>query len=112
MSDTIKLFKKNVMNKFLVLLVLITFISPIIASDATEQSSNQYIAEAKKTYKKALKLNNAWRDTNKIIKKASKEHSKKNYKKSVRLAKEALNQAKMAIEQHNKQKDSCRFLDN
>ena len=112
MSDKIKLFKKNVMNKFLVLLVLITFISPIIASDATEQSSNQYIAEAKKTYKKALKLNNAWRDTNKIIKKASKEHSKKNYKKSVRLAKEALNQAKMAIEQHNKQKDSYRFLDN
>ena len=112
MSDKIKLFKKNVMNKFLVLLVLITFISPIIASDATEQSSNQYIAEAKKTYKKALKLNNAGRDTNKIIKKASKEHSKKNYKKSVRLAKEALNQAKMAIEQHNKQKDSYRFLDN
>ena len=72
MSDKIKLFKKNVMNKFLVLLVLITFISPIIASDATEQSSNQYIAEAKKTYKKALKLNNVWRDTNKIIKKASK----------------------------------------
>ena len=112
MSDKIKLFKKNVMNKFLVLLVLITFISPIIASDATEQSSNQYIAEAKKTYKKALKLNNAWRDTGKIIKKASKAHSKKNYEKSVKLAREALNQAKMAIEQHNKQKDSYRFLDN
>ena len=112
MSDKIKLFKKNIMNRFLVLLVLITFISPIIASDATEQLSNQYIAEAKKTYKKVLKLNNAWRDTSKIIKKASKEHSKKNYEKSVRLAKEALNQAKMAIEQHNKQKDSYRLLDN
>ena len=48
----------------------------------------------------------------KIIKKAEKAHSKKNYKMSVELAKKALNQAKMAIEQHNKQKDSYRFLDN
>ena len=112
MSDKIKLFKKNIMYRFLIFLVLMTFIGPIIASDATEKSSNKYISEAKKTYKKALKLNNAWRDTGKIIKKASKAHSKKNYEKSVKLAREALNQAKMAIEQHNKQKDSYRFLDN
>ena len=112
MSDKIKLFKKNIMHRFLIFLVLMTFIGPIIASDATEKSSNKYISEAKKTYKKALKLNNAWRDTGKIIKKASKAHSKKNYEKSVKLAREALNQAKMAIEQHNKQKDSYRFLDN
>jgi len=112
MNDKIKLFKKNIMNRFLVFLVLIIFINPVIASDATKQSSEKYISEAKKTYKKALKLNNAWRDTGKIIKKASKEHSKENYEKSVKLAKEALNQAKMAIEQHNKQKDSYRFLDN
>ncbi|MDG2106561.1 MAG: hypothetical protein P8J94_03100 [Gammaproteobacteria bacterium] len=112
MNDKIKLFKKNIMNRFLVFLVLMIFINPIIASDATKQSSEKYISEAKKTYKKALKLNNAWRDTGKIIKKASKEHSKENYEKSVKLAKEALNQAKMAIEQHNKQRDSYRFLDN
>ena len=112
MSDKIKLFKKNIMNRFLIFLVLIAFISPVIASNATAESSSKYISEAKKTYKKALRLNNAWRDTNKIIKKASKEHSKKNYEKSVQLAKEALNQGKMAIEQHNKQKDSYRFLDN
>ena len=36
MSDKIKLFKKNIMNRFLIFLVLMTFISPIIASDATE----------------------------------------------------------------------------
>ena len=112
MSDKIKLFKKNIMNRFLIFLVLMTFISPVIASDATEQLSNKYISEAKQAYKKALKLNNAWRDTGKIIKKASREHSQENYEKSVKLAKEALNQAKMAIEQHNKQKDSYRFLDN
>ena len=112
MSDKIKPFKKNIMNRFLIFLVLIIFISPIQASNNTEQSSKQYISQAKKTYKQALRLNNAWRDTSKIIKNASKEHAKKNYEKSVKLAKEALNQAKMAIEQHNKQKDSYRFLDN
>ena len=112
MSDKIKLFKKNIMNRFLIFLVLIIFISPIQASNNTEQSSKQYISEAKKTYKQALRLNNAWRDTSKIIKKAEKAHSKKNYKMSVELAKKALNQAKMAVEQHNKQKDSYRFLDN
>ena len=47
MSDKIKLFKKNSMNRFLIFLVLITFISPIIASDATEQSSKKYISEAR-----------------------------------------------------------------
>ena len=112
MNDKIKPFKKNIMNRFLIFLVLIIFISPIQASNDTEQSSKQYISQAKKTYKQALRLNNAWRDTSKIIKNASKEHAKKNYEKSVKLAKEALNQAKMAIEQHNKQKDSYRFLDN
>ena len=112
MNDKIKPFKKNIMNRFLIILVLMSFFSPMQASDATEQSSKKYISEAKRTYKQALKLNNAWRDTNKIIKKASKAHSKKNYEKSIGLAKQALNQAKMAIEQHNKQKDSYRFLDN
>ncbi len=112
MSDKIKPFKKNIMNRFLTILLLIAFISPVLASDDTEQSSKKYISEAKKTYKQALKLNNAWRDTKKIIKKADKAHSKKNYKKSVKLAKEALNQAKMAVEQHDKQKDTYRFLDN
>ena len=53
------------MNKFLIFLVLIIFNSPIQASNDTEQSSKQYISEAKKTYKQALRLNNAWRDTSK-----------------------------------------------
>ena len=112
MNDKIKPFKKNIMNRFLIFLVLIIFISPIQASNDTEQSSKQYISQAKKTYKQALRLNNAWRDTSNIIKKAEKAHSKKNYKMSVELAKKALNQAKMAVEQYNKQKDSYRFLDN
>ena len=89
MNDKIKPFKKNIMNRFLIFLVLIIFISPIQASNDTEQSSKQYISQAKKTYKQALRLNNAWRDTSKIIKKAEKAHSKKNYKMSVELAKKA-----------------------
>ena len=112
MNDKIKLFKTNIMNRFLILLILISFISPVLASDATKQTSEKYISEAKKTYKKALKLNNAWRDTSKIIKKAEKAHSKRNYEKSTNLAKQALNQAKMAIEQHDKQKEYYKFLDN
>ena len=51
MNDKIKLFKKNIMNRFLVFLVflvLMIFINPIIASDATKQSSEKYISEAKK----------------------------------------------------------------
>ena len=83
MSDKIKLFKKNIMNRFLIFLVLIAFISPIIASDATEQSSKKYISEAKRTYKQALKLNNAWRDTSKIIKKASKSTLKRIIRKQL-----------------------------
>ena len=51
------------------------------------------------------------RDTKKIIKKAKKAHDKKDYKKSTVLAKKALNEANMAIEQYEKQKDNYRFLD-
>ena len=39
-------------------------------------------------------------------------HTKKqNYEKSVTLAKKALNEANMAYEQYEKQKDKYRFLD-
>ena len=58
-----------------------------------------------------LKLKNAWRDTKKIIKNAKKAHTQKDYKKSTTLAKKALNEANMALEQYEKQKDNYRFLD-
>ena len=56
-------------------------------------------------------MKNAWRDTQKIIKNAKKAHTKKDYKKSTTLAKKALNEANMALEQYEKQKDNYRFLD-
>ena len=47
----------------------------------------------------------------KIIKNAKKAHKARDYKKSVTLAKKALNEANMAYEQYEKQKDNYRFLD-
>ena len=99
------------MYRFINALVLILIINPVFAGDDDRTKSNQLIKEAKSSYKQVVKLNNAWRDTKKLIKKASEAHGEKNYKKSISLANQALNQSKMAIEQHNRQKDNYRFLD-
>ena len=98
------------MYRFIIILALILIVSPVFAGDNDKAKSSQIIKEAKTTYKEVVKLNNAWRDTKKLIKKASEAHSKKNYEKSISLANQALNQSKMAIEQHNRQKDNYRFL--
>ncbi len=80
-------------------------------SNTLEEKSSALIKEAKSTNKIAIKLKNEWRDVRKLIKKASKAHADKDYKKSINFAEQALNQAKMSIEQHNKQKGNYRFLD-
>ena len=71
-------------------------ISNIDANQFDEQTSSKIIQQAEKNYKKVLKVKNAWRDTKKIIKKAKKAHKEKDFKKSVTLAKKALNEANMA----------------
>jgi hypothetical protein len=76
-----------------------------------EPTSSKYIKQAETNYKKVLKVKNPWRDTKKIIKSAKRAHSKKDFKKSITLAKKALNEANMALEQYEKQKDNYRFLD-
>ena len=86
-------------------------ISNIDANQFDEQTSSKIIQQAEKNYKKVLKVKNAWRDTKKIIKKAKKAHKEKDFKKSVTLARKALNEANMAYEQYKKQKDNYRFLD-
>ena len=83
----------------------------VSANQFDEQTSSKIIQEAEKKYKKVLKVKNAWRDTKKIIKNAKKAHKEQDYKKSVALAKKALNEANMAYEQYEKQKDRYRFLD-
>ena len=89
----------------------VLFPGVVIPITAGRDKSIKLIKDAKRSYKKVVKLNNAWRDTHKIIKKAEKAHADKKYSKSKSLAKKALNQSKMAIEQHNSQKDNYRFLD-
>tara|TARA_B100001063_G_scaffold48794_1_gene42708 strand:+ start:467 stop:772 length:306 start_codon:yes stop_codon:yes gene_type:complete len=100
--------------KALYTLIAIILIVPSLnigANTYDEATSSKIIKEAEKNYKKVLKLKNAWRDTSKIIKNAKKAHTKKDYKKSTKLAKKALNEANMALEQYEKQKDNYRFLD-
>ena len=44
----------------------------LFAADGDKKLSSQSIKDAKRSYKQVVKLNNAWRDTHKIIKKAEK----------------------------------------
>ena len=96
---------------FLVFIFTSSLALNVSANQFDEQTSSQIIQEAEKKYKKVLKVKNAWRDTKKIIKDAKKAHKDQDYKKSVTLAKKALNEANMAYEQYEKQKDKYRFLD-
>ena len=93
--------------------ILLVFCFSVYADDSvkfSKQESERIISQAKIANGKAIKLKNEWRGTRKLIKKAKSEHEKKNYKVSIKLAKEALNQAKMAIQQHKSQQD-YRFFD-
>ena len=97
-----------------IVLVLVLFLTPslhTLASTYDKDTSATIIKQAEDSYKKVLKVKNAWRDTKKIIKKAKKAHKEKNYKKSITLGNKALNEARMAYEQYEKQKDNYRFLD-
>ena len=99
-------------NIFFIIVLFYNLITPYSAhAESLEQKSNTLIKEAKTTNKTAIKLNNEWRDVRKLIKQATKAHAEKKYEKSINLASQALNQAQMSIEQHNKQKDNYRFLD-
>tara|TARA_B100001996_G_scaffold133882_1_gene101924 strand:+ start:927 stop:1235 length:309 start_codon:yes stop_codon:yes gene_type:complete len=101
------------MKKIFSLMILLIFAQTLYAAGATPLKlvSEKLIKEAKVENKKSIKLKNEWRDTNKLIKKSMKAHANKDYENSILFAEQALNQAKMSIEQHNKQKDNVRFLD-
>ena len=81
------------------------------ADSNQSMKSDQMIKKAQAKNKIAIKLKNEWRDTRKLIKSAKKAHANKDYTKALELAEEALNQATMAVEQQNSQKDKYRFLD-
>jgi len=101
------------MKKFLIL-ILVFFLHNISLAETIEYNKNtskDFITKAKSANAKAKKLKNEWRQPRKLIKKASAAHKNKDYKKSIKLAKEALNQALMSIEQHNSQKEYYRFFE-
>ncbi|MBS82913.1 MAG: hypothetical protein CMD65_02130 [Gammaproteobacteria bacterium] len=80
------------------------------SNNFSKKESEKIISQARAANSKAIKLKNEWRGTRKLIKKARTAHDKKNYKMSIKYANEALNQAKMAIEQHKSQQD-YRYFD-
>ena len=94
---------------FAILCVLL--VSLVYADNNQSMESDQMIKKAQAKNKIAIKLKNEWRDTRKLIKSAKKAHANKDYTRALELAEEALNQATMAVEQHNSQKDKYRFLD-
>ena len=101
------------MKSLFIFLVMI-MMTPVVSYSAdvyNESTSSNYIKQAETNYKKVVKVKNPWRDTKKIIKSAKKAHNKKDFKRSITLAKKALNEANMALEQHEKQKENYRFLD-
>lgn len=105
------ILKKMKIISYILIIILHFFSENLALSNTLEEKSSALIKEAKSTNKVAIKLKNEWRDVRKLIKKASKAHADKNYEKSINFARQALNQAKMSIEQHNKQKNNYRFLD-
>ena len=97
-------------NVFFALLCVLS-LNLVFADNNQSMKSDQMIKKAQAKNKIAIKLKNEWRDTRKLIKSAKKAHANKDYAKALELAEEALNQATMAVEQHNSQKDKYRFLD-
>tara|TARA_Y100000590_G_scaffold453141_1_gene597615 strand:+ start:482 stop:790 length:309 start_codon:yes stop_codon:yes gene_type:complete len=102
------------MKKLLILFIFLCATQFALAEKvdrSNEQMSQTLITKAKSANDRAKKLKNEWRGTGKLIKKAKNFHKKKNYTKSIELATEALNQANMAIQQHNKQKNSYHYFE-
>lgn len=102
------------MKKLLIIFILVFTTHIGLAEQPVKNNkklSQDFISKAKSANDRAIKLKNEWRDTRKLIKKAKKAHKNKKYKESMKFSKEALNQANMAIQQHNRQKNSYHFFE-
>ena len=75
------------------------------APTKTAMDANMAIKAAKKANGVVKKLYVEWRDTGKILKKASKANGKGDFDAAVKLANKAENQAKNALAQHKAQKN-------
>jgi hypothetical protein len=102
------------MKKFISVILVIFLTQSVYAADeiiSDRKLSKKLLSEARSVNSKVVKLKNEWRGTRKLIKQANKAHNKKDYKKAIGFSKRALNEAKMALEQHKGQKDNYRFFE-
>lgn len=74
------------------------------SSGSTEQAAKDAIAAAKKANKDAKAVGYAWRDTDKMIKKAEKALADGDYDKAIKLANKAKRQAENAIAQERSER--------
>ncbi|MDH5546155.1 MAG: hypothetical protein OEZ43_11210 [Gammaproteobacteria bacterium] len=96
-------------------MVLIGAASTVLFACATTGggSSTEYeaaIAEAESAYKSVNSAGGAWRDTGDMIDAAKKEAGDGNYGKATSLAKEALEESKLAAQQLESQKNAGPWL--
>lgn len=66
----------------------------------TAQDADSAISAAEHELNRATKIEAAWRDTGKLIKKAKKASKEGEYDKAVKIANEAKMQSTIAIQQH------------
>lgn len=74
----------------------------VVQPAARSEDQVQYeavLAEAKAALKKAVAVNNVWRDTEKLIADAEKSAEVKDYTKAIKLATAAKNQGELAYQQ-------------
>jgi len=79
---------------------------PALASSASAKDAQMAIKEAKAAIKKAASVDGEWRDSGKIVKKASAAASKKDYAKAVKLADQAKLQGELGYKQAMDQKNA------
>ena len=76
------------------------------APTVTKEDATAAINMAKQETAKAKKVNYAWRDTGKIIKKAEEAVKKEDYATAVKLANKAKTQSVLAQQQYEEQKNA------
>ena len=77
---------------------------------ASSADLEKLISEAETTYDKAAKLGAAWRDTKEMLNSAREATTKNELDKANKLAQQALDQSKMALQQQAEQKNAGPYL--
>lgn len=83
---------------------------PAAQVDPKAEAAEKAIASAKDAIAKAKANNWIWRDTEKMLKDAEKAYKEGKYDQAIKLAKKAENEAKLAVEQYQKEQSMDRGL--